>query len=147
MPAWIALRSCTIASMQSVCTAPGKRSLSLFSPVKTGQREIIAREGFVDAQHLLGLGERFALGLVRGVAFLPEELGGAQEDARPHFPADDVGPLVDEDRQVAIALDPLRVARADDRLAGGPDDERLGRARRRRGTQSALAVRSRAGDA
>ena len=36
VPAWMALRSCTMASMHSVCTAPGKRSLSLFSPVKTG---------------------------------------------------------------------------------------------------------------
>ena len=36
VPAWIAFRSCTIASMQSVCTAPGNRSLSDFSPVKTG---------------------------------------------------------------------------------------------------------------
>ena len=36
VPAWMALRSCTMASMHSVCTAPGKRSASLFSPVKTG---------------------------------------------------------------------------------------------------------------
>ena len=36
VPAWMALRSCTMASMHSVFTAPGKRSLSLFSPVKTG---------------------------------------------------------------------------------------------------------------
>ena len=36
VPAWIAFRSCTIASMQRVCTAPGKRSLSDFSPLKTG---------------------------------------------------------------------------------------------------------------
>ena len=36
VPAWMALRSCTMASMHSVCTRPGKRSLSLFSPVMTG---------------------------------------------------------------------------------------------------------------
>ena len=36
VPAWIAFRSCTIASMHSVSTAPGKRSPALFSPVKTG---------------------------------------------------------------------------------------------------------------
>ena len=36
VPAWMALRSCTMASMQRVLTAPGKRSLSDFSPVKTG---------------------------------------------------------------------------------------------------------------
>ena len=63
---------------------------------------------------------------MHGVAFLPEEFGGAQEDARAHFPAHDVGPLVDQNREVAIGLDPLRVARADDRLGGRADDQRLG---------------------
>ena len=29
VPAWMALRSCTIASMQNVFTAPGNRSLSI----------------------------------------------------------------------------------------------------------------------
>src|SRR6185503_1704319 len=38
VPAWIALRSCTIASIDSVCTAPGKRSLSDFVPVFTGEK-------------------------------------------------------------------------------------------------------------
>ena len=36
VPAWIALRSWTMASMQYVRRAPGKRSPSLFSPVSTG---------------------------------------------------------------------------------------------------------------
>ena len=63
---------------------------------------------------------------MHGVAFLPEEFRGAQEQARAHFPADDVGPLVDQDRQIAIGLHPLRVARADDRLGGWPNDQRLG---------------------
>ena len=36
VPAWIALRSCTIASMHRVMSAPGKRSRSVFSPVTTG---------------------------------------------------------------------------------------------------------------
>ena len=35
-PAWLAFRVCTIASVQRVWTAPGKRSLSDFSPLKTG---------------------------------------------------------------------------------------------------------------
>ncbi len=48
------------------------------------------------------------------MALLPKELGGAQEHARAQLPADDVGPLVDQNRQVAIALDPLREEMADD---------------------------------
>jgi hypothetical protein len=42
-----------------------------------------------------------------------------------HLPADDVGPLVDEDREVAVRLHPLRVGLADDGLGGRADDERL----------------------
>ena len=59
------------------------------------------------------------------MALLPEELGGAQEQPRAHLPADDVGPLVDQDRQIAIRLHPLGVHGADDRFAGGPHDQRL----------------------
>ena len=101
------------------------------------QREAVARERLVDPEHALGFLARLRLGLVRGVAFLPEKLGGPQEEARAHFPADDIGPLIDEDRQVAVRLHPLRVGRADDRLARGADDQRLGQLGRRRGTQAA----------
>ena len=72
---------------------------------------------------------RLLLGLlgrgVGGVAFLPEELGGAEEQPGAHLPADDVGPLVDEQRQVAVALDPLLVGVPDDGFGRGADDERL----------------------
>ena len=44
----------------------------------------------------------------------------------PHFPADDVGPLIDQNRQIAIALHPLRVARADDGFGGRPNDQWFG---------------------
>ena len=66
-----------------------------------------------------------SLGLVRRVPFLPEELRRAQERPRHLLPADDVRPLVDEDRQIAPRLNPLRVHRADDRFRRRPDDERL----------------------
>ena len=36
VPACSALRSCIIASMQKVCSAPGKRSPAVFSPLITG---------------------------------------------------------------------------------------------------------------
>nr|GFC75354.1 hypothetical protein [Tanacetum cinerariifolium] len=55
---------------------------------------------------------------VGGVAFLPQKLGGAQEEARAHFPAYHVGPLVDEQRQVAVALNPVFVSAPDDGLRG-----------------------------
>ena len=62
---------------------------------------------------------------VRGVAFLPEELGGAQEHARAQLPADDVGPLVDQQRQIAPALNPLGEEVADDGLRSRTDHVRL----------------------
>ena len=90
-----------------------------------------------DAGHLLGgvevhvakdperVGGRLGLGRVRGVALLPEELGRAEEQTGPHLPADHVGPLVDEQGQVAVALDPLREEVVDHGLAGRPDHDRL----------------------
>ncbi len=68
---------------------------------------------------------RLRLGGVGGVALLPEELGGAQEEPGAHLPADHVAPLVDQQRQVAPALDPLGEHRVDDRLGGGPHHQRL----------------------
>ena len=73
----------------------------------------------------VGVRVRVGLGDVGGVALLPEELAGAQEEAGPQLPAHDVGPLVQQQRQVAVALDPLGHELADDGLAGGPDDDRL----------------------
>ena len=83
---------------------------------------MIARECFVNIQHALCFLARFGFGFVNGVAFLPKELGCAQKNAWPHFPAHDIGPLVDENGQVAIGLHPLRVTRADDCLRSRPND-------------------------
>ena len=83
-------------------------------------------ERAVDLEHLRCLLARLGLVGVGGVALLPEELRRAQQDAGTELPAHDVGPLVDQQRQVAIGVDPLRERAADDRLGGGADDEGLG---------------------
>ena len=59
------------------------------------------------------------------MAFLPEEFGRPQEEPRAHLPADHVGPLVDQDRQIAVRLDPFAVHVADDRLGRGTNNQRL----------------------
>ena len=59
------------------------------------------------------------------MAFLPEEFRGAQEHARAQFPADHVGPLVQQHRQIAPALNPLGEEVADDGLRRRPDHVRL----------------------
>ena len=58
---------------------------------------------------------------VRRVSLLPEKLHRAQERTRRFFPPHDVRPLIDENRQVAIRFDPLRVHRADDHFRGRAD--------------------------
>ncbi len=79
----------------------------------------------VDVEHLQGLGPGLLGRCVDGVALLPEELRGAQEGPRHFLPAQDVAPLVYEDWEVAVALDPVLVEVADDALARRPDGEPL----------------------
>ena len=85
----------------------------------------LAGRGRVQAEREHGLPHGVRLVGVRGVALLPEELGGAQEHARPHLPADHVGPLIQQHGQVPVGADPLGHHLADDRLGRGPDDELL----------------------
>src|SRR4051812_4923027 len=51
--------------------------------------------------------------------FLPEKLHCAQEETGDLLPAHHVGPLIDQDRQVTVALHPLGIRVADDYLRGG----------------------------
>ncbi len=48
-----------------------------------------------------------------------------REQARPQLPADDVGPLVVEQRQITVRLHPTGIRRPDQRLGGGTHRERL----------------------
>ncbi len=50
----------------------------------------------------------------------------AEKQSRPHFPTHDVGPLVDQERQVPVAPDPPCKCGADDGLRCRPDDIGLG---------------------
>ena len=80
----------------------------------------------IDVEHAPRLLDRLVAGGVGGVPFLPVKLQRAQEELGAHLPADDAVPQVDQDRQVAITLDPARVGVADDRLRGRADGQRLG---------------------
>ena len=72
------------------------------------------REVGVDVEHLAGFGFGFFAGGVGGVAFLPVELQRAEEELGAKFPPDYAVPLVHQDGQVAVRLDPLRPHVADD---------------------------------
>ena len=60
------------------------------------------------------------------VALLPEELRGAQEQPRAQLPTDHVAPLVEQQRQVTVALDPLGHVLANDGLRGRTHHDRFG---------------------
>ena len=79
----------------------------------------------VHAQHLHGFVHGFCFRGVRSVAFLPEELRGAQEQARAHLPTNNIRPLVDEERKVAVTLHPLGKRGANDGLTGWSNDQWL----------------------
>ena len=90
-----------------------------------GQRHPLLGEFLVNADHLFGLLDSLLARGVRRVALLPQELGRTQEQARAHLPAHDVGPLVAEDRQVAVGLNPVLIGVPDDRLRRRAHDQLL----------------------
>ena len=85
----------------------------------------LAGELRVHVHHLRRLGHGLVVGGVGRMAFLPQELGGTQEQARAHLPAYDVRPLVAQDRKVAPRLDPVLVGIPDDGLGGRAHDQFL----------------------
>src|SRR5215467_5962354 len=62
---------------------------------------------------------------MNSMALLPKKFSRPQKQTRPHFPTDNVCPLIDQDWQIAVGLDPSRVACADDRFRSGPDHKRF----------------------
>ena len=90
-----------------------------------GHRHPVLCEISVNLEHFHGFHHGLFGSGVRGVSFLPQEFRGAQEQTRAHFPAHHVGPLIDEQRQIAVALHPLGETRADDRLRSWTHDQRL----------------------
>ena len=91
--------------------------------LEDGDRHVLLGERRVDVEHPARFVLGFVVGRVGGVPLLPQELGRAQEQARAHLPPDHVRPLVDQQREIAVRLDPLREHRIDDRLRGGTDDQ------------------------
>ena len=65
------------------------------------------------------------LGGMSRMPLLPEEFGRAQEQTRTHLPTNHVGPLVAQDRQIPIRLDPSFIGVPDNRLRGGANDQLL----------------------
>ncbi len=86
---------------------------------------IILDERLVYAYHFLCLGYRLFARFVSRMALLPQEFGRAQEQSGTHLPAHNVGPLVAQNRKVAVGLNPALVRIPDDCLGGRAHDELL----------------------
>src|SRR5215212_7308805 len=118
----------SVAHEALACERLQRPGEALGGALRTGQDrdgERLVEAVAVDTLHLQGLLARLLGHRMDGVAFLPEELGGAQERARDLLPAHYVAPLVDKDGQVAVALHPVAVELADDALRGRPDRQAL----------------------
>ena len=88
--------------------------------------QVVAEKFLILGVDHLGLHDGLLPRLVGGVALLPEKFGGAEEQPRPHFPTHHVRPLIDQQRQIAVGLDPAGEGGTDDRLRGRPDHVGLG---------------------
>ena len=74
------------------------------------------RDLSIALEHARHLFLRLGGGFVKRVAFLPEKLAGAQEEAGFELPAEHVVPLVRQHRQVAVRLDVIPQHAGDHRL-------------------------------
>jgi hypothetical protein len=95
------------------------------APGDDRHRHPLLHERAIHAEHPQRLFFGFGLGGMGRVPLLPQELGRPEEEPGAELPAHHVGPLVDQEREVAVALDPLGVHRVDDRFRRRPDDQRL----------------------
>ena len=58
-----------------------------------------------------------------GMALLPQELCGPEEQTGTHLPSNDIGPLVAHDRKISPGLDPILVRAPDNGLGSRSYDE------------------------
>mmetsp|Transcript_6675 Transcript_6675/g.22987 ORF Transcript_6675/g.22987 Transcript_6675/m.22987 type:complete len:376 (-) Transcript_6675:559-1686(-) len=95
--------------------------LGFLSPHHRHGQELLVDLG-VEVQDVQDLGVGLRLGSKGGVALLPQELPAPDEGGRVlELPPDHVAPLVQAQRQVAVAPDPVRVEWVHHRLARGAD--------------------------
>ena len=111
--------------MEVVICAPANRSVSLLGPLKTGIAASSRQKLFIDIENAIHLFLASSAVDMRGVTFMPVELGRAQEEFCADFPAQHRAPLHDQDGQVAPGLDPFGIHVSDDGFGGGADDQWL----------------------
>ncbi|CAB4711194.1 unannotated protein [freshwater metagenome] len=71
------------------------------------------------------VGSCVIFGGVSAVAFLPQELASPQKQSGSKLPTHHIRPLIQQERQVSIGLNPFGHVLADNRFRGGPHNHRL----------------------
>ena len=79
----------------------------------------------INALHLLGFDFSLFAGCMSRMTLLPQELSRTQEETCTHLPTHDVGPLVAQDGQVTVRLDPILIGVPNDSFGGRTDNQFL----------------------
>ena len=79
----------------------------------------------IDVQHSFGFFHGLLAGGVRSVTFLPQELSRAQEQTRAHLPTNHISPLVAQNRQVTVRLNPILISVPNNGFGSRTDNEFL----------------------
>ena len=79
----------------------------------------------VDLEHFHRLFNRFFARRMSRVTFLPKKFCCPQKKSSTHFPANNIRPLIDQQRQITITLNPLCVCRADDCFRSWSNNQRF----------------------
>ena len=70
----------------------------------------------VDLEHFHSLFNSFFTRGMSRMTFLPKKFRCPQKKSSPHFPPNNIRPLIDQQRQIAITLNPLCIRCTDDRF-------------------------------
>ena len=88
-------------------------------------RQIVLLKASIHLQHLECLFLSFFIGFMGSVSLLPKELRSPEKKSGSLFPTHHVSPLVDQNRQISIAIDPLRIHVANHCFGSWTDDQWL----------------------
>ena len=103
------------------CT--GETFISRFYPFDYRNSHILLSEVTIHMQHFLCFRFCFLAGRMSRMSFLPQELRSTQEQTGTHLPPHNICPLVTQDRQVTIGINPVLICTPNDCLRCRADNQ------------------------
>ena len=120
--------------------SPGKTFVGRFNAFNHGHGHKLFGKFGIHIKHLAGFLFGFLARGVGGVAFLPQKFGRAQKQTGAHFPTHHIGPLVYQNRQIAIRLNPALIGIPDNGFGGRAHNKFFFQTGRRVHTHPAVVV-------